>query len=106
MPLEDLGVERWFRRLRGLTAGNSIKPRGCRTSRPSRVARFNSVSLIASGSVKLFFRSVIAACKSGWPSELINSWVVGVPNGEGDGVVDLVGAGGPLAEGVIEGPGD
>ena len=48
----------------------------------------------------------MAACKSAWPNELINSSVVGILDGEGAGVADLIGAGGPLAEGVIEGPGD
>jgi hypothetical protein len=70
------------------------------------VARFNSVSLIASGFVKLFFKRVMAACRSAWPNELINSWVLGVPDGEGDGVADLAGVGGPLGAGKIEGAED
>jgi hypothetical protein len=43
------------------------------------------VSVITSGLVKLFFNSVIAACKSAWPNELIKSPEVGVADAEGDG---------------------
>src|SRR6266513_1259652 len=62
--------------------GNSITPRGSRTSRPSTVARFNSVSVIASGSVKLLFSSVMTACRSAGPNELTKSSVVGEADGE------------------------
>jgi len=41
--------------------------------------------VIASGLVKLLFNSVMTACKSTWPNELIKSSVVGVADGEGDG---------------------
>jgi hypothetical protein len=52
--------------------------------RPSTVARFNSVSVIASGSVKLAFNSVTTACRSAGPNELTRSSVVGLDEGEGD----------------------
>src|SRR5712692_4742723 len=71
-------------------------------SRPSSVARFNSVSLIASGVVNLFFKSVIAACKSAAPKESISCSFGGVPEGEGDGVADFAGAGVLLGDGVGE----
>ena len=70
------------------------------------VARFNSVSVIASGFVKLFFNSVMTACKSAVPNELINSSVVGVAEGDGVGE-DLAGVGALLAaEEAAEGAGD
>jgi hypothetical protein len=53
--------------------------------RPSTVARFNSVSVIASGSVKLAFNSVTTACRSAGPNELTRSSVVGLDEGEGEG---------------------
>jgi hypothetical protein len=52
--------------------------------RPSTVARFNSVSVIASGSVKLAFNSVTTACRSAGPNELTGSSVVGPDKGAGD----------------------
>src|SRR5213594_451376 len=63
----------------------SITPRGSRASRPSTVARFNSVSAIASGSVKLLFSSVMTACRSAGPNELTKSSVIGVADGEAAG---------------------
>src|SRR5204863_4809103 len=69
-------------------AGKSITPRGSRTMRPSTVARFNSVSVIASGSVKFDFNSVTTACRSAWPNELTRSSVVGLDEGEGNGSAD------------------
>src|SRR6266480_6169811 len=50
--------------------------------RPSTVARFNSVSVIASGFVKLVFNSVMTACRSAGPNELTRSSVVGLAEGE------------------------
>ena len=72
------------------------------------VARFNSVSVIASGFVKLFLKSVMTACKSAAPNELINSSVVGVAEGDGVGVgEDWAGVGALLAAGeAAEGAGD
>ena len=72
------------------------------------VARFNSVSVIASGFVKLLFKSVMTACKSAAPNELITSSVVGVAEGDDDGVgEDLAGVGALLAAGeAAEGAGD
>ena len=65
------------------------------------VARFNSVSVMASGFVKLFLKSVMTACKSAAPNEFITSSVVGVAEGDGDGVgEDLAGVGMLLAAGV------
>ncbi len=49
---------------------------------PSTVARFNSVSVIASGFVKLVFNSVMTACRSAGPNELTRSSVVGLARGE------------------------
>jgi hypothetical protein len=60
-------------------------PRGNRTIRPSTVARFKFVSVIASGFVKLLFNSVITACKSAGLNESTNCLVVGFLAGEGDG---------------------
>jgi hypothetical protein len=81
-------------------AGKSITPRGSRTSRPSTVARFNSVSVIASGSVKLLFSSVITDCRSAGPNELIKASVVGVADGEtAGGAGDFDGACGVLPPG-------
>jgi hypothetical protein len=56
--------------------------------RPSTVARFNSVSEIASGFVKLLFRSEMTACRSAGPNELTRSSVVGLTDGEGDKSAD------------------
>ena len=56
--------------------------------RPSTVARFNSVSVIASGSVKLAFNSVTTACRSAGLNELTRSSVVGLDDGEGDESAD------------------
>ena len=70
------------------------------------MARFNSVSLIASGVVKLFFNNVIAACKSAALSASISCSFVGAPAGEGDGVADLAGPGVLLGDGVGEDDGD
>src|SRR5436190_18433188 len=64
--------------------GKSITPRGNRTISPSSVARFNSVSVIAPGFVKLLFKSVMSACKSGRPNESTNSCADGIAAGEGD----------------------
>jgi len=52
------------------------------------VARFNSVSVISSGFVKLLFNSVMTAWRSGGPNELTRSSVVGLPEGEGDASAD------------------
>ena len=60
-------------------AGKSITPRGSRTMRPSTVARFNSVSVVASGFVKLLFNSVMTAWRSAGPNELTRSSVSGFP---------------------------
>ena len=68
--------------------GKSITPRGSRAVRPSTVARFNSVSVIASGSTKLLFSSVIKVCKSAGPNELTTSSVVGDADGELAGAAD------------------
>src|SRR5262249_3701907 len=76
-------------------AGKSITPRGSRTMRPSTVARFNSVSVISSGFVKLVFNSVSTACRSVGPNELIKSSVVGLAEGKGD----------ESADGLAEAPG-
>src|ERR1051326_6908960 len=73
----------------------SITPRGSRTSSPSTVARFNSVSVIASGSVKLLFSSVINACRSAGPNELTTVSVAGVV--EGDAAASALGFLAPLA---------
>src|SRR6266404_9165326 len=74
-----------------------------RTSKPVSVARFNSVSVIASGLLKLVFKSERAACRSASPNELMICSVVGV--GEGDGVGDLAAAPGLLVVGAEEGAG-
>ena len=67
--------------------------------RPSTVARFNSVSVIASGSVKLAFNRVTTACRSAGPNELTRSSVVGLGEAEGDENSDgLAGAGGLLGD--------
>src|SRR5580765_4881068 len=80
--------------------GKSITPRGSRTSRPWTVARLNSVSVIASGSVKLLFSSVITACSSPGPNELTKSCVVGVADGDAAGSAgDLAGVCGVLPPG-------
>jgi hypothetical protein len=55
---------------------------------PSTVARFNSVSVIASGFVKLLFNSVMTAWRSGGPNELTRSSAVGLPEDEGDASAD------------------
>jgi hypothetical protein len=69
-------------------AGKSITPRGSLIINPSTVARFTSVSVIASGFVKLLFNSVMTAWRSGGPNELTRSSVVGLPEGEGVASVD------------------
>jgi hypothetical protein len=46
------------------------------------------VSVIASGFVKLVFKSVMTACKSAEPNELTKSSVVGLAEGEGDDGAD------------------
>ena len=56
--------------------------------RPSTVARFNSVSVISSGFVKLVLNSVIIAWRSVGPNELTRSSVVGLNEGEGDESAD------------------
>ena len=56
-----------------------------RTSNPASVARFNSVSVIASGFAKLLFKSEIADWRSLSPNELIICSVLGVVDGEGAG---------------------
>src|SRR5207245_10005691 len=56
--------------------------------RPSTVARFNSVSVIASGSVKFAFNRVTTACRSAWLNELTRSSVVGLDEGKGDESAD------------------
>ena len=84
-------------------AGKSITPRGSRIMRPSTVARFNSVSVIASGSVKLVFNSVMTACRSAGPNELTRSSVVGLDEGEGvesvDGLAEAAGLLGDITVG-------
>jgi len=71
--------------------------------RPSTVARFNSVSVIASGSVKLAFNRVTTACRSAWLNELTRSSVVGLDEGEGvesaDGLAEAAGLLGDIAAG-------
>jgi hypothetical protein len=74
-----------------------------RVSKPISVARFNSVSVIASGFVKLLFRSAIAVCRSPSPNESMICSVPGV--GEADGVTDLTGTAGLLAVGTDDGAG-
>ena len=74
-----------------------------RTSNPASVARFNSVSVIASGLVKLLFRSVIADWRSFSPSELIICSVLGVPDADGAG--DLAAATELFAVGADDGAG-
>ena len=49
-----------------------------RTSNPASVARFSSVSVIASGFAKLLFKSEIADWRSLSPNELIICSVLGV----------------------------
>src|SRR5262249_11876251 len=84
----------------------SNNPPGIRTSSPVSVARFNSVSVIASGFGKLFFKSEIVACRSPSFSELMISCVPGVGDGVGDtdGVTDLLA--GVFAVGAPDGAGD
>src|SRR5262249_40402393 len=57
-------------------------------SNPVRVARFSSVSVIASGFVKLVFKNEIAAWRSPSPNELTICSVVGVAEGEALGKGD------------------
>ena len=45
------------------------------------------MSVTASGLVKLLFNSVMTACRSAWPNELIKSSAVGAAAGDGDGRV-------------------
>src|SRR6266513_2443750 len=73
-------------------AGKSITPRGSRTNKPSTVARFNSVSVIASGSVKLALSNVMNACRSDGPNESTSSSTVGVAEREGVGCAGDFGA--------------
>src|SRR4029077_5595570 len=75
-----------------------------RSSNPCKVARLNSGSFSAAGFVKLFFKTVMAACKSFCPNESISSRLVGDTLGEGDGVVDF--AGDTIAAGVADRLGD
>jgi hypothetical protein len=72
--------------------------------RPSTVARFNSVSVIASGFVKLVFNSVMTACRSAGPNELTRSSVVGL--GEGDDAAAGLGDAAALLGGITVGAGD
>ena len=71
--------------------------------RPSTVARFNSVSVVASGFVKLVFNSVMTPCRSAGPNELTRSSVVGLAEGEGDesadGLVEAAGLPGGMTVG-------
>src|SRR5690349_12146642 len=69
-------------------AGKSVMPRGSRAARPSTVARFNSVSVVASGFVKLVLNNVMTACRSAGFNESIRSPVVGLADGEGDAGAD------------------
>jgi len=64
-----------------------------RTNNPVSVARFSSVSVIASGFAKLLFKSESAACRSPWSNELMISCVPGVAVGDGDDVAVDFGAG-------------
>src|SRR5215475_11629044 len=86
-------------------AGKSITPLGNRITRPSTVARFNSVSVIASGFVKLVFNNVMTACRSAGPNELIRSSVVGLAEGEGDDSPDGLAVTTGLAGGIAVGGG-
>jgi hypothetical protein len=73
--------------------------------RPSTVARFNSVSVVTSGFVKLVFNSVMTARRSAGPNELTRSSVVGLAEGEDDACADgLAGAAG-LPGGITVGGG-
>ena len=74
-----------------------------RTSNPASVARFNSVSVIASGLVKLLFRSAIADWRSFSPSELIICSVLAVADADGAG--DLAAATELFAVGADDGAG-
>jgi hypothetical protein len=56
-----------------------------RTSNPASVARFSSVSVIASGLAKLLFKSEIADWRSLSPNELIICSVLGVADADGAG---------------------
>ena len=56
-----------------------------RASNPVSVARFNSVSVIASGFAKLLFKSAIADWRSLSPNEFIICSVLGVADGDGAG---------------------
>jgi len=76
-----------------------------RTSNPASVARFNSVSVIASGLVKLLFKSAIADWRSLSPNELIICSVLGVADAEAEGAGDLVAAAEPFAVGAEDGAG-
>jgi hypothetical protein len=73
--------------------------------RPSTVARFNSVSVIASGFVKLVFNSVMTACRSAGPNELTRSSVVGLAEGEGDESADDLAEAAGLLGGITVGGG-
>ena len=80
-----------------------MTPRGSRTTSPSTVARFNSVSVIASGFVKLVFNNVTIACRSAGLNKLTRSSVVGLAEGEDDdgaeGFAEVVGLPGGIAAG-------
>src|ERR1700745_4341699 len=65
----------------------SVIPCGTRTNKPSTVARLNSVSVIASGLVKLALSNAINACRSAGPNDSTNSSMVGVDDGEGVGCI-------------------
>src|SRR5258707_1229815 len=75
-----------------------------RTSNPVSVARFNSVSVIASGLLKLLFKSAIADWRSFSPNELIICSVLGVGEAEAEGAGDLAAAE-PFAVGAEDGAG-
>ena len=85
--------------------GKRVTPRGSRIIRPSTVARFNSVSVIASGSVKLAFNRLTIACRSAGPNELTRSSVVGLDDGEGDESPDGLAEAAGLPEDVAVGGG-
>src|SRR5438477_5222960 len=87
--------------------GKSIIACGSRTISPWIVARFNSVSLIASGLVKLLFKSVMTACKSAELSELTNCSSLSLVDGDDDGddsASDFDTVSGTLGAGVCDWP--
>lgn len=98
---DDLAVKEGGRfRRRVLLGGQKHYPTRQPHYQPSTVARFNSVSVIASGLVKLLFDSVMTAWRSGGPNELTRSSVVGLPEGEGDASADGL----AVAAGLLGGP--